>query len=311
MPAGFRSNNLFKIAVVYRSDVRELLSTCQVRSSSEPALTPQRAPTLSYAAQLARTAMHRAAPQPAAPPRTPSLAQGVVNNAKSQLLNVVMDLPYTNGTNASIASMVDQIKASPAEAVIVCGLGTESMIMAQTIDAQSVPLKSIVITNGAYSRCVPAAPIRTHVSCCGGGARDSRRRRKRGRGLIGRSRGVRRRAWNVRLGKLSNATISFANWAPDLSARKDAFWGDSPTYSGKYKSAYVNEPTYIAAGESRWRYPVRCVEGCALRSEAGGNRACGLCRALGHAVSRRDLLRSCGPQPPRPAASCCRRPWRT
>ena len=69
------------------------------------------------------------------------------------------------------------------------------------------------------------------------------------------------RAWNLQLGKLSNGTISFANWAPDMTSRKDTFWGDSPTYSGKYKSAYTNEPTSFAAGEP----PAVCSDALSLR----------------------------------------------
>ena len=79
--------------------------------------------------------------------------QGVIANARQQLLTVAVDLPFTNATNASIAAMVAQVDASPAEALIFCGLSSESLITAQTINDQKVPLKALVMANGAYSRC--------------------------------------------------------------------------------------------------------------------------------------------------------------
>ncbi|KXZ55131.1 hypothetical protein GPECTOR_3g282 [Gonium pectorale] len=54
------------------------------------------------------------------------------------------------------------------------------------------------------------------------------------------------REWNDNVGNLSVGVMSFAQWAPDLP-RKDAFWGDSPSYAAKYKSAYNKEATYLAA----------------------------------------------------------------
>ncbi|KAG2448437.1 hypothetical protein HYH02_006329 [Chlamydomonas schloesseri] len=162
----YRSNNVYKIAVVYREDIQELASQCQ----------------------------------------------GVIAQAKSQLLTVTLELKYSNGTNATLSALADQITAAPEEALIMCGLASESSDMIRAIDARRKPLKSIVMTGGAYTR-----------------------------------------DWNDALGELSVSVTSLAHWSPDLP-RKDDFWGDAPTYAGKYKSVYQKDATQWAAAASATGY---------------------------------------------------------
>ncbi len=50
------------------------------------------------------------------------------------------------------------------------------------------------------------------------------------------------------MGPLAEAVVTVAQWAPDLTARKDAFWGDSSAYTRLYLSTYGREPAYNAAG---------------------------------------------------------------
>lgn len=80
------------------------------------------------------------------------VAQGVVAQAKAQLLTLSLELKYTNSTNATISGLADQIAAAPQEALIMCGLASESADMVRAIDARRKPLKSIVMTGGAYAR---------------------------------------------------------------------------------------------------------------------------------------------------------------
>lgn len=50
------------------------------------------------------------------------------------------------------------------------------------------------------------------------------------------------------MGPLAEAVVTVAQWAPDLTSRKDAFWGDSSAYTRQFLSTYGREPAYYAAG---------------------------------------------------------------
>ncbi|PNH08685.1 hypothetical protein TSOC_004720, partial [Tetrabaena socialis] len=164
----FRSKNIFKIAVIYRDDLKELQSTCQ----------------------------------------------GVIAQASAQLLSVTLEIKYTN--SSVLGNLVGQLAASQAEALVFCGLSSESSTVAGLIAVQRKPLKAIVL-GGAYSR-----------------------------------------DWNEQLGSLSVSVLSFAHWAPDLP-RKDAFWGGSTAYAGKYKSIYNKDPSFVAAAASATGYTLQSV----------------------------------------------------
>ncbi|GLC59944.1 hypothetical protein PLESTB_001556600 [Pleodorina starrii] len=113
----FRSKDVYKLAVVYRQDILELSSTCQ----------------------------------------------GVVASAKAQLLSVSLELRYSAAaeidgsgssavSNATLAKLMDQLAASPAEALIMCGLQEESAAAALMVHERRKPLKAIVFTGGPYDR---------------------------------------------------------------------------------------------------------------------------------------------------------------
>lgn len=119
----FRSANIFRLAVAYRSDVQELRTQCS----------------------------------------------GAIAQARTQLLTLSLDLPYmpANGSAAANSSttaksnttdplevIVQKLMDSDAEALIFCGTGNESAAMAALIDRYRRPLKAIVFTNGAFTRCV-------------------------------------------------------------------------------------------------------------------------------------------------------------
>ncbi|GFR39733.1 hypothetical protein Agub_g215 [Astrephomene gubernaculifera] len=78
--------------------------------------------------------------------------QGVIAQAKAQLLTVVLEVPYDHSSNTALASNVDKLAASTAEALVMCGLAEESSATVQLIDKRQKPLKAIVFTGGAYKR---------------------------------------------------------------------------------------------------------------------------------------------------------------
>lgn len=91
---------------------------------------------------------------------------GAIAQARTQLLTLSLDLPYlpANGsatapiansnTTDPLEAIVQKLMDSDAEALIFCGTGNESGAMAALIDRYRRPLKAIVFTNGAFTRCV-------------------------------------------------------------------------------------------------------------------------------------------------------------
>ncbi|EFJ40756.1 hypothetical protein VOLCADRAFT_99335 [Volvox carteri f. nagariensis] len=163
-----------------------------------------------------------------------SACEGVVSQAQTQLLTVVLELHYSDSSGGSntttspdqqLAALMDTLADSSAEALIMCALQDESNTAATMIDQRRKPLKAIVFMGGAYNR-----------------------------------------RWNDRLGNLSVGVLSFAHWAPDLINRKDNFWGDSKSYAGKYQNAFNDTATHIAAAASATGYVLQTVLSEVFRS---------------------------------------------
>jgi hypothetical protein len=81
-----------------------------------------------------------------------SMCEGVVSQAKATLLTVSLEVHYSNSSNATIAGVMDQVAASPVEALIMCGLAVESTVAADMLHQRRKPLKAIVFTSGPYDR---------------------------------------------------------------------------------------------------------------------------------------------------------------
>lgn len=84
--------------------------------------------------------------------------EGIVAQAKSQLLTIMLELKYVGSNDTGVAlssrlaALMDTLNDSPVEALVMCGLQAEASEMARMIDQRRKPLKAIVFSNGPYAR---------------------------------------------------------------------------------------------------------------------------------------------------------------